>query len=206
MLQRLLISLFVLILTTTSAHALVELSGDYSYSRRVYGVDQDNEMVSTTTSGSIAVFLLNFLALEFNYGKSNQNVTEYPNILASGTTLTLTEYNNKVISETWGIGVRFSLAPQKARLRPDVSIGYANQSVTDSSTYTFVDSSDSSTLVAPGTTTRYKSDSVFGSFALNFRLTERLKLKTGVKTIFPAFKWDEAKDYLKYSIGFTWIL
>ena len=32
------------------------------------------------------------------------------------------------------------------------------------------------------------------------------KLKASVKTIFKAFEFDQAKDYLKYSVGFSWVI
>lgn len=185
---------------------LTEVSGSYGYSRRVYGSERQNQIVSNNTGASLAIYLLNFLALEFNYNESTQNQEEFPNITSTGSTLTLKKYKNTIIGESWGMGVRFSLAPKKALLRPDVSLGYAKQTVTDSSEYTFFDSSDSSTINVAGKTTRYKNDSLFASFALNFRLTERLKLTAGIKTIFPAFEWNEAKDYLKYSLGFSWVL
>lgn len=204
--SRLLTIFFLTFFAFSKAYALVELGGEYSYSKRVYGVDRESSMVSRSTGASLAIYLLNFMAVEFNYNKTTSDRQEFPNITTTGTNLVLTEFSNKVIAESWGSGIRFSLAPKKAVVRPDISIGYAKQAIIDSSLYTFVDSTDNSILKAPGTTTRFKSDSVFGSFAINLRLTQRLKLKFGVSTIFPAFEWEEAKNFLKYSVGFQWVL
>jgi hypothetical protein len=46
---------------------------------------------------------------------------------------------------------------------------------------------------------------MFGAFTLQLRLTERFSLKGSVKSLFPAFEFNKAKDNLKYLVGFSWV-
>jgi hypothetical protein len=96
-------------------------------------------------------------------------------------------------------------APRTARLIPGISMGYAKQFLDYNSDLTIEDTSTKAQAKIYRATTKQRVDSVFGTFSLQLRMTERLGLKASVKTLFPAFKLDKARDNVKYSFGLSWV-
>ena len=108
-------------------------------------------------------------------------------------------------SAVYGIGIKQMFAPRSARLIPGISVGYAKQFVEYESDVTIEDTGSKNRLKINNGTKNQRIDSVFGTFSLQLRMTERLSLKGSVKTLFPAFELKKARDNVKYSVGFTWV-
>ena len=191
---------------SSNSYALMEMGVDYSYSRKVYGSNRENNTKSTTYSGSWAIYFLTLTALELSFGQTEETTVEKSSIAIDGSTITVTGFKTIVDSKMFGIGIKQALGPKKARLRPAISIGYARQFVEDK---TFINYSDSASGISGSlqdseSSARY--DSVQASFSLQFFLSQRFSLKGSVRTIFPAFDFDKASDDLRYSIGLSWFL
>lgn len=189
-----------------SAHALIEMGVDYGYSKRKYGTNKENLDTSTTYSANMALYLLTRTAVEFTWAQQEDETREVNNIPIDGSTITINGVRSVVDSRMYGIGIKQALSPRKARFRPAISIGYVRQIIEDKTFISFIDSSDSSTGEIQDSESKNRYDSVMGSFSLQFFLSKRFAIKGSVRTIFPAFEFDQASDDLKYTVGLSWFL
>ena len=202
---RIVISTLFIFLFSTKLLALVELGGSFGYDKTIFGVDRTNSEIKRTYSGMIAFYLWDRVALEFNYSESEDLIKQKfsPDLDEDYSMISL---NNTIDTQVFGAGLRFSLTNKKSRIVPMFSLGYAKQLVKNSTDYTFyITDSDSTAEVSYRADTQ-KYNSVFGSFILQLRLTQRFMLKASIKTFFPAFEFDKARDSVNYLVGFTWYL
>lgn len=200
-----LLILITSLFATLSAHALVEINGEYGLSTQKYGVSRNNEIEATTIGGSVALYLFNATAIEVNYSQT-ETVTSENDVLTIDPTFDLIAQENNVLVYSYGLGIRQSFASRKARFKPSISLGYARQFIKDSTSITIRNNDTGSTFLINSASSRTRDDSVFGSFNLELRLTQRLSLRGSVKTIFRAFDFDKAKDNVRYLVGFSWYL
>ena len=203
--KNLILGLVFFFLGMSSSWALIEFSGEFGYDKQVYGTERNNKITSRTYGGSMALYLFNYTAVELNYGQTETTTTETDTITLDNTYDILGQ-QNKVLLYNYGIGIRQAFASRKARVRPSFSIGYARQFVSDSTEITFKNKTSGATILLQDPEEKYRSDSVFGTLSLDLRLTKSLSLRGSVKTIFKAFEFDQARDNMKYLVGFTWYL
>jgi hypothetical protein len=205
--SKILVIIFAMFLFSSSnAFAIMELGGSFSYDRTVYGTQRQNKSIDRTWAGSIAFFLFDFTALELNYSYNDEIVTENERIPITGFNLDLVSTQSKVNNEVFGLGLRQVFAGKNARIKPSISLGYAKQFITSTSTATYQDTSNNAIFVFSADPSKGRVDSVFGTFSLQIQITGRLSLKGSVNTLFPANDFNAAKDNLKYSAGFSWYL
>lgn len=193
-------------LFSVEAMAFTELSVEGSYSKKVFGSNRQNDLINQTYSGTIAFYLFSYTAIEFNYMKSDEETTERTEIETTEESVIFKGYTTNVENEVMGVGIRQALAGRKSAIRPLISIGYAKQKVSDSTEYRYELESTGQQIRLKSATNTVTSDSVFGSFSLQFNLTQRMKVSASVRTVFPAFDFEQAQDYLKYTLGLTWLL
>lgn len=199
--------LFIFCLSTLfDSHALLELNGQYGYDRQVFGENRQNKMVGETFSGSIAWYLFEMTALEVNYNQTETTTNQSTDVDIENTTVKVTGQKDVVLLYSYGIGIRQLLADRKARILPSLSFGYARQFQKDQTTYTFKNTTNNEIFTLTDAATKVRYDSVFGTFAINFKLTQRFSLRISAHTIFEAFKFNRAQDNMKYLAGFTWYL
>jgi hypothetical protein len=199
-------SLLLALLFTGQAHALMELSGSFSYDKTVYGDQRQNKITNRTWAGGVAIFLFNSTALELNYSNSEEETIENEVIPLSGFNVSVVGTQQTVQNEVFGVGLRQVLGHRKARIVPSISLGYAKQFITSWSDATYRDDSTLAELTTTSDPTKSRTDSVFGTFTVKLNLTQRLSLTGSVNTLFKAFETDQARDNLKYRVGFSWVL
>lgn len=196
----------ILFLSSMSASALFEFNGQYGLDRQKFGAAQQNEITSTTYSGSIALYLFNYTAIEINYGNT-ETVTNVVNIAAkSSEDFDLLRQTDKVVVQSYGLGIRQAFANRKARFVPTLSLGYAKRFARNTSSGTFRINSDDSQFSYVSPTSKLRTDSVFATLGLNIKLTRMLSIRASAQTIFQAFKFNRAQDNMKYLLGFSWYL
>lgn len=196
---------FCALTIVSDAYAIFELSGNFGYGKTVYGPERESDIVNRTYSGSLAFYFAQRTALELNYFHNRETTTNRSVIPITGTNIEVTELQNQVSTNVFGVGLRQALAGRKALIRPMISLGYAKQLIYDVTEYTFQNTTTGEILRLNDGETKRRNDSVFGSFTLQLRITQGLSLNGSVQTVFPAFQFDLAKDNLKYTAGFTWI-
>lgn len=182
----------------------MELGFDFGYDRQIYGSDRENKIVDRVYSGSLAWYIFSTTAIEINYSLDQQITTQNTDVAIQGSTLTMTESQNRVETEVYGIGIRQGLLPPSFRLRPMISIGYARQFVKDTTDYSFKNSANGQEISFSDGPYKRRDDSVFAGFILQWQLTKMLAIKGSVRTVFPAFQYNSARDNLKYLVGFSW--
>ena len=195
-----------LMIFSVPAHALMELSGSFSYDRTIYGAQRQNKQIDRTWIGTIAVFLFEKTALELNYTYGDEITQENEVIPISGFNLNQISTEGKVNSEVFGVGLRQVFSGRQARFKPSLSLGYAKQFIRSESTSTYQDTSNSNILIFKSDPSKSRIDSVFATFAIQFGLTKRISLRGSVNTLFEADDFNSAKDNLKYMAGFSWVL
>lgn len=196
--------ILILLLFSFKTFAVAELDFDFSYSKNKYGSNRQNYNMSRTYSGSIAFYLFNLTAIEFNYSESNDKAVVNHDT-SKATNLAIETETSVLKTSTYGVGIRQALANKNSFLIPTLSFGWARQSFSDSASATIIDKSDNSRTIYETGESVITYDSVFASFGLKFRLTKTFYIKGGVKTAFRAFEWNQAKDQLNYSAGLSWI-
>lgn len=200
------LGLLVLLFTFTQpALSFYELDGEFAYDKQLYGTERNNKSVSRSYYASFASYFLTLTALEFNYSTTKDIDTRSDEYKLTGTDYTLTSEQAIIESYSYGIGLRQAFANKNSFLVPTLSLGYARQITTYSTDYTYRNDLDSSTLFIQGDKKKQRQDSIFGTFSLKIQLTKNLSLKGSVKTLFPADDFNKAKDYLKYTAGFSWM-
>ncbi|MBY0415421.1 MAG: hypothetical protein K2Q18_14710 [Bdellovibrionales bacterium] len=200
----LLIPLFVLIFPLSSFAIVNEIAFDFGYDRTIYGLQRQNSTVTRSYSAALSTYIFDYTAIDINASRSQDTTSENERYnVATG--VDLIAQQNRVASTVYGIGIKQMFAPRTARLIPGLSIGYAKQFVNYDSDLTVENTTTKAQTIISRATTKDRVDSVFGTFFVQLRLTDRLNLKGSVKTLFPAFQLDKAKDNVKYSLGFSWV-
>ena len=189
-----------------STSALLEFNGQYGLDRQRFGSGQQNEITSTTYSGSIALYLYNYTAIEINYGNTETITDVVNNAAKSSEDFDLLRQTDRVVVESYGIGIRQSFANRKARFVPTLSIGYAKRFARNSQSGTFRINADDSQFSYRSPTSKLRTDSVFATLGLNIKLTRMLSIRASAQTIFQAFQFNRAQDNMKYLFGFSWYL
>lgn len=197
--------IFITFFATQSSYALVEVSGDFGYRKQVYGSQRQNDITDRSYGTSIAVYLFDYTAIEFNYNQ-NETINDEHSTYNIDSTYQVVGSYNRVMNYSYGVGIRQALAPRKALIRPSISLGYARQFTRDTTSLQILNSVTGNSFEISDDPTKLRSDSVFGTFSLELRLTARLALRGSVNTIFPAFQTDKARDNIKYMMGFSWYL
>jgi hypothetical protein len=196
--------LIFILLFSARTYAMTEFSGEFGYKKQVYGSGRENDLVTRTYSSSIAFYFLSSTALEFNYYNQEDVTTETNTISITGSGYSVVGMQNKVRNYSYGVGLRQALAPKGAWLRPTISLGYARQFSSDFTTYTFKQDSTGTRFTSADDINKQRHDSVFATFGIQLALTKALALRASVNTLFTAFKFDQARDNVKYLVGFTW--
>lgn len=188
-----------------SSFAIVnEVAFDFGYDRTVYGTTRQNNTVTRSYSGVLSTYVFDYTAIDLSASRT-QDITSENERYTVATGIDLIGQQNRVRSSVYGIGIKQMFAPRSARLIPGISMGYAKQFLDYQSDVTVEDTSSKIQLKINNGTKKQRIDSVFGTFSLQLKMTERLSLKGSVKTLFPAFELDKARDNVKYAIGFSWV-
>lgn len=191
-------------LAGVSHASLTELDFEFGYSRRVYGVGRENKETERTYSASLAQYFLSLTAIEVSYSDSEKIITENQRVELTDVSASVTGTQYRVVTRTYGIGLRQALAPRGSFIRPLVSMGYAKQFVKYQNDITY--ELDNGTVVnVYGGALKSRRDYAFGTFSLQIRVTRGFSLKGSVKTMIPAFETEKARDNLEYLAGFTWM-
>ncbi|AUN97205.1 hypothetical protein DOM21_15635 [Bacteriovorax stolpii] len=199
-----LLVLFVIIFPLSSFAIVNEVAFDFGYDRQIYGLQRQNSSVNRTYSAALSTYIFDYTAIDLNASRSSDITTENERYNVT-TGIDVVGQQNRVTSNVYGVGIKQMFAPRTARLIPGISIGYAKQFLNYNSDLTIEDTSTKARTNLAGRTTKQRIDSVFGTLSLQLRMTERLSLKGSVKTLFPAFELDKARDNVKYAIGFSWV-
>lgn len=196
---------FLFLLVPVSSFAIInEFNFDFGYDRQIYGSQRQNSLVTRAYSAGLATYIFDYTAIDLNASKSEDVTTENERYTVA-TGFDLVGQQNKVNSTVYGIGIKQMFAPRSARLIPALSVGYAKQFTENTSNLTVEQTATGTRVVLTNPVAKQRVDSMFATFSLQLRLTERLSLRGSVKTLFPAFETDKAKNNLKYAIGLSWI-
>ncbi len=202
------IGLIITLVSPISSFAVVnEIAFDFGYDRQIYGLKRQNSNVNRVYSGGLSTYIFDYTAIDLHASRSEDTTTENERYQVV-TEVHLVGQQNRVTTNVYGIGIKQVFAPRTARLIPGISLGYAKQFINYQTDLTIDDTRVPSAplrTVLAGPTTKQRIDSAFATFFLQLRMTERLSLKGSVKTLFPAFELNKARDNVKYSIGFSWI-
>ena len=203
--KRLIFLFSCLLFWNLNTWSLFEVSGQYGLNKQVYGSQRQNDIEEKSLGASFAVYLFKLTALELNYNES-ETITNERNAVSIDDTYRLTSQRNRVFVYSYGIGLRQVLSSRKARIRPSLSMGYARQFVRDTTVATFENVNTKAQISSTEPTSKSRYDSVFGTFSLDFKLTNSLAIRGSVHTIFKAFEFNRAGDNIRYMAGFSWYL
>lgn len=196
---------FLMVLFPLSSFAIVnEIAFDFGYDRQIYGLQRQNSTVNRTYSAALSTYIFDYTAIDLNASRSTDITTENERYNVT-TGIDVVGQQNRVTSNVYGIGIKQMFAPRTARLIPGLSLGYAKQFLNYQSDLTVENTTNSARTNISAGTRKQRIDSVFGTLSLQLRMTERLSLKGSVKTLFPAFELDKARDNVKYAVGFSWV-
>lgn len=196
---------FVIFFPLKLSAAVFELAFDFGYDKQIYGSSRQNSLVSRNYSGGLSTYLFDLTAIDFTYSSTSDITTQNDRYTITGTGYDVITQQNRVQTDVYGVGIKQMLAPRGARLIPVFSVGYAREFITSAGDISIENTATKAVSVLPLTQTKQTYNSMFGAFSLQLKLTERFSLKGSVKSLFPAFEFNKAKDNLKYLAGFSWI-
>jgi hypothetical protein len=171
-------------------------------------MNRQNSVATRTYSASLSFYFFSSIALELNYYNSTNMRIQNDTYKIEGISneYSVVQSYSEVKFDSYGAGLKFAFAPRGYPVRPMVSLGYAKKFTESSGNTTFEKDSDQTQIKINHSSHNSRDDSVFASFQLKLRITNRLSLTGSVKTVFKAFEWNEAKNSLKYLVGFSWII
>ena len=187
------------------AFAVFEFDFDFGYDKQIYGAQRQNSVVSRNYSSGISCYLFDLTALDLNYSNTLDTTSQNDRYVNALPGYDVIAQQNRMLTNVFGIGLKQMLAGRSSRITPIISAGYAREFVTSAGDVTFENTTTKVATKANLNESKQRYNSVFGAFILQVKLTERFSLKGSVKTLFPAFDFDKAKDNLKYQVGFAWI-
>lgn len=198
-------SIFIFLLSINS-FALLEIGGDFSYDRDVFGTDRASKSTSRTWGSTLAWHLWKYTAIELNYYHTEDTTIVNETVSYDDLSVSVLGQSTYVRSQNYGIGLRQSFSSRKAFLQPSISLGYAKMFSETSTNYKVRDDSNGSVSTSIQPTTKSRYDSMFGTFSLKLRLHKRFSLRGSMQTYIRAFDWNGAKNDLRYTVGFTCLL
>lgn len=198
--------LFILIcIFPFQSFAVFEFNFDFGYDKQIYGASRENSVVSRNYSVGLSSYLFDLTAIDLNFSNTQDITSQNERQRITGYNIDRVSQQYRVSTNVFGVGIKQMLVGRGARLTPIISAGYARQFVTSDGDTTYEDVISRARLVITSDSSKQRYNSVFGSFTLQLKLTERFSLKGTVRTLFPAFEFNKAKDNLKYLVGFSWI-
>lgn len=199
---QLLFAFLVTFVLMPKALGLVEVSGNFSYKKQVYGDARQNKLVERSYETSLAFYLFKYTGLEFSYSYERDVTTENDHVEDSSSGISILRKESTLNTRTYGVGLRQALTSPRGSFVPSIAIGYAYQVESGGVSYLLKYNTDELLLYFPYA--KSKSDALFGVFSLKIKLTKFFSINGSVKTVFDAFEWNEAKDDLRYQAGFSW--
>ncbi|MBY0517648.1 MAG: hypothetical protein K2P81_12100 [Bacteriovoracaceae bacterium] len=195
--------IFMMLLFCQSALAsYVELSANYWQSRQIYGQSEESSNLSQTYSGAWAWYLWQFTGFEFSAQRQRNLITDNEPSTVSGGDIIVSS-RNEVVTDTFSIGIKQSLATSKSRIIPALTLGYAKQIINSSTRYV-VDQS--------GTVSKYtleskeqNVDSCFLGASLRLRLTEFSGITSSFKSIMANCNTAKFSNNTQVTAGLSWI-
>jgi len=197
---------FLVFLLSLKSFALLELGADFSYDRNVFGADRQSKHTSRSWRGSIAAYLWQYTALEFNYSNSEDETIIRDTVEYTDLSISILGQQTTIETKTYGVGIRQAFSSRKALIQPSISLGYAKSFKKTTSDYTIRDDSNNAVTTSVQPSVKSRRDSMFGTFSLKLRLSKRFGIRGSVQTYINAFDWNGAKDDLRYTVGLTWLL
>jgi hypothetical protein len=194
----------ILFILPVKAFAVFEFDFDFGYDKQIYGSSRQNSVVSRNYSVGISSYLFDLTALDLNVSDTKDTTSQYDRYTVA-TGIDVVAQQNRVSTKVFGAGLKQMLAGRGSRIVPIISAGYAREFVVSSGDITVENTGTLAQSKFNLAESNQKYNSVFGSFILQIKLTESFSLKGSVKTLFPAFEFNKAKDNIKYLVGFAWI-
>ncbi len=180
----------------------VELSANYWQSRQIYGKGEESSNLSQTYAAAWAWYLWKYTGLEFSAQRQRNLITDNDPSTVSGGDIIVSS-RNEVITDTFSVGIKQSLASSKSRIIPALTLGYAKQIINSSTRYV-VDQSgtvDKYTLEAK----EQKVDSCFLGGSLRLRLTEFSGITSSFKSIMANCDSAKFSNNTQLTAGLSWI-
>lgn len=196
--------LYLFIFPISCMAGIYELDFDFGYDRQIYGLNRQNSVVSRNYTIGFSSYLFDLTALDLNVSNT-QDITTQNDRYTVVSNYDVISQQSRVRTNVYGIGLKQMLAGRGARIVPVISAGYAREFQTSGGDITVENTATKAQSVYAQVESKQRYNSVFGSFSLQIKLTERFSLKGSVRTLFPAFQFNQAKDNLKYLVGFAWI-
>lgn len=181
-----------------------ELSGNMTYDKTVYGTNRQNNVTNRYYGGSVAVYVFSSTAIEVNYAYDRDTNTQNETVPFNSTFEVLSQ-KDTTERTIYGIGLRQRFAPKGAWLTPLISLGYAKEFRQGERSFLTNNPTTGQEETITIKDNRKRIDSVFAKFILQLKLTKFISLNGSVETVFKAFEYNEAKDYIKYTAGFSWL-
>lgn len=188
----------------SSSFSFFELGLNYGYHSQVYGARREAKFTTRTHGGSLAWYLFSYTALEINYSYNREDISDSsrrsvdPNI-------DIISSHQRVVTSAYGGGIRQALAPRDFLIVPTLSLGYAKQFQQTSEKYVVQNLTTKVIQEYVFATPRRRIDSVFGTFALQFNVTQTFKITASATTVFKYFETNKAKDNVRYLAGISWV-
>lgn len=189
------------IFTISMAQSASDLDLEYSYDQQIFGVDRQNSIITRSYSIGLSTYLFDLTALDINFSRSVDINTS--NDVYKLTGYNLTCQSSRVQTDDYGIGIKQMLANRGSFIIPMIAVGYSKEIINSDSSVTVLNTSNSVSTVYNTVNATQNYNSMYGIFSLQLKLFQGFALKGSIKTTIQDFKFNKAKDNLKYMAGVT---
>lgn len=186
-----------ILLSSFSTHAFVDFSANYWYSEQLYGIEDENKIISQTVGVNWAWYIWSTTAIELNY-RQTVDEDDFNTDVSDGSD-TINRVYKRATTKVYGVGIRQAFAGRKARIIPSLFIGTAKQTTKEKTTFVINNN------VADGKPTEVEQNSGQVSIALRIRITDLMGLRFSARSVFPDFDTSQIKNNVSYSAGLSWV-
>ena len=192
----------------SSAWGLTELTVQVGHQKQSYGKERQNDLVTKNYYwGTAFYFFKAYTALDVYYTHQIQtDNAKNLGIESENSNLIIDSTRTRIKTQSYGIGIKQAFTEEASRIRPTLSIGYARQVTQSSKSISLRNPTTNDIEKYSLLPEKYRYSSIFGTLAIQLRISAGMSIQISAQTIFKAFEFDQIDDNLRYLIGLTWLL
>jgi hypothetical protein len=203
--MKIVIGIFLLIISFSSFSMDVEVEGSYSYEQYYYGTSNENKFYNNSWLGTVAFFPFTLTALSFDFVQGQSILLEdqeYP----AGSSSEVVYRKTDVKTQTYSINLRQAFTASDSFIRPMISLGWARRISLNSGYTDFRDNNSGEVTRVTQPEQDLKQDLTQLAIYLKFRIFKGFFLSVNARTLFEGFEIAKANQNLRVFVGFSWLL
>ena len=102
--------LLCILFISTNSYAFLEIGGDFSYDRNIFGAERQSKSTSRTWGGTISAHIFHYTAVELNFYQTEDNTIVNETVTYGDLGISVLGQQTHVRSQNFGVGLRQDFA------------------------------------------------------------------------------------------------